>query len=141
MRYLTIILATFAFVLLGGGAAFAQACKGLSKSACERNDGCSHVAAFTRKDGARVKAFCRSKPGARRASTRKASASSSARRSTERRSTTRRASTRKAASTPKASGTRKASSERKSASKSKTSKRKTTKRRTSKRKNSATAGS
>jgi len=38
-------------------------CKGLSKSACSANDACSHVAAFTRSDGANVKAFCRAKPG------------------------------------------------------------------------------
>lgn len=40
-----------------------SACKGLSKSACTSNSKCSHVGAFTRSDGARVKAFCRAKPG------------------------------------------------------------------------------
>jgi len=38
-------------------------CKGLSKSACTRNDNCSHVGSYTRSDGTKVKSFCRRKPG------------------------------------------------------------------------------
>jgi len=44
-------------------AAAQSACKGMSKSACESSNSCSYVKAFTRKDGAKVKAFCRAKPG------------------------------------------------------------------------------
>jgi len=44
--------------------AFAQsACKGLSKSACQAKGGCSYVAAHTRSNGAKVKAFCRATSG------------------------------------------------------------------------------
>ena len=62
----------FAALFMATGSASAQsACKGLSKSACESNNACSHVKSFTRSDGANVKAFCRAKPGggAKKAST------------------------------------------------------------------------
>ena len=144
MRYLSTILASMAFAfaltLAGGTAAFAQVCKGLSKSACQSNDGCSHVGAFTRKDGVRVKSFCRAKPGnGARKSSAKRSAARTTRRSDEtatRRTSAKSGSKRRSTSTRKASAER-STATRKSATKRKASKRKTTKRKASSKKRAA----
>jgi hypothetical protein len=37
-------------------------CKGMEKAACERNDQCSWVDPYTRKDGVKVSGHCRKKP-------------------------------------------------------------------------------
>ncbi len=48
---------------LGLGASSVQAeCKGSSQSACENDNKCSWVKGYTRKDGAKVAAHCKSKP-------------------------------------------------------------------------------
>ena len=48
---------------LGLGASSVQAeCKGSSQSACESDNKCSWVKGYTRKDGAKVAAHCKSKP-------------------------------------------------------------------------------
>lgn len=44
----------------GVGAA-ASACKGLSESACGANPSCAWMEGYTRKDGVKVSAYCRSK--------------------------------------------------------------------------------
>ncbi len=41
----------------------APACKGLSKSQCSRNDGCTWVDGYTTKKGTKVKSYCRTSPG------------------------------------------------------------------------------
>lgn len=38
-------------------------CKGLSESECSSNDKCTWVSGYTQKDGDKVKAYCRAKPG------------------------------------------------------------------------------
>ncbi len=43
--------------------AHAKECKEMAQSACDSSDTCSWVKAHTRSDGAKVKAFCRAKPG------------------------------------------------------------------------------
>jgi hypothetical protein len=40
----------------------ASKCKGLSEKACDKSDSCAWVGEFKRKDGAKVKAYCRAKP-------------------------------------------------------------------------------
>ncbi|MEH6445146.1 MAG: hypothetical protein V7784_14725 [Oceanospirillaceae bacterium] len=40
----------------------ASSCKGQSQSACDTNDSCSWINAHKRKDGNKVKAYCRTKP-------------------------------------------------------------------------------
>ena len=64
LRKGSIALSTFILSLaLSLGAASAQAeCKGSSQSACEKSDSCSWVKGYTRKDGAKVSAYCKSKP-------------------------------------------------------------------------------
>jgi len=54
----------------------ASACKGKSKIMCESSNSCSYVKAHKRKDGAKVKAFCRAKPGKSKASSKRYSKSS-----------------------------------------------------------------
>ena len=41
----------------------ASNCKGKSRTVCQASNSCSYVKAHKRKDGAKVKAFCRAKPG------------------------------------------------------------------------------
>jgi hypothetical protein len=53
------------FVSLFLGAVSAQAastCKGSAQAACQANSSCSWVKGYTRKDGAKVSAHCKSKP-------------------------------------------------------------------------------
>jgi len=52
-----------AFFLSTAPSSAQSACKGLKNSTCVSKDSCSWVKAFTRSDGAKVKSFCRSKPG------------------------------------------------------------------------------
>jgi hypothetical protein len=40
----------------------ASKCKGLSEKTCDKSDSCAWVGEFKRKDGAKVKAYCRAKP-------------------------------------------------------------------------------
>lgn len=65
-RHSSITLGTFIlFASLCFGAISAQAesaCKGSAKSACEGNNNCSWVKGYARKDGAKVEAYCKSKP-------------------------------------------------------------------------------
>ncbi len=56
----------------------ASACKGLDSSACSASASCGWVDSYQRKDGRTVKAFCRTKSGAKRSSANKPQASSSA---------------------------------------------------------------
>jgi hypothetical protein len=70
--------ATLATLLAAGllalGAPAAQAaseCKGMERKACERNDRCTWVDGFTRKDGVKVSSHCRKKPS--QSSTKKSS--------------------------------------------------------------------
>ena len=67
-RISTLILtAVISFALLGAGNAQAEgsSCKGKSRSACSSASDCSWVDGYTRKDGAKVKSFCRAKPSAK----------------------------------------------------------------------------
>lgn len=70
----TLVMASlilFAGQLLSGSAL--AACKGNTKTACSTDTTCSWVESHTRKDGARVKAHCRTKPGKRKATTSRSS--------------------------------------------------------------------
>ena len=46
----------------------ASACKGLENQACAGNSACAWVEGYERKDGRKVSAFCRTAPGAKKAS-------------------------------------------------------------------------
>lgn len=59
----------FAIFMLGSPALHAAQCKGMSKSACSAKGSCSWVESYKTKKGTKVKAFCRSKPGKKKAST------------------------------------------------------------------------
>ena len=39
-----------------------SACKGLESAACKKNDNCTWVESYARKDGTKVGAHCKSKP-------------------------------------------------------------------------------
>lgn len=58
----------------------ASKCKGLSKTSCSTNKSCTWVDGYKRKDGVKVKSFCRSAPGkkATTAAKKKASKNTSA---------------------------------------------------------------
>jgi hypothetical protein len=53
---------TLAMTLTAGISADSP-CKGLSESECSSNDKCTWVKAYSQKDGDKVKAHCRAKPG------------------------------------------------------------------------------
>ncbi|MCG6942175.1 MAG: hypothetical protein LJE69_13100 [Thiohalocapsa sp.] len=64
--------AAFAATMLLGvqTGALAVECKGMEKSACEKNAAqCTWVDPYTRKDGAKVNGYCRTKGGKKSAST------------------------------------------------------------------------
>lgn len=62
-KLLSTCIALSLSVMLGSNTVSAASkCKGLSQSACEISDTCGWIAKFKRKDGAKVKAYCRSKP-------------------------------------------------------------------------------
>ncbi len=67
-----------ASLMIASPASAASPCKGLDNSACSTNASCGWVDSYQRKDGRAVKAFCRTKSGAKRSSAKKAQASSSA---------------------------------------------------------------
>lgn len=60
-------LMTLAFsavlALAAQSTAFAAECKGMEKAACERQESCSWVDGYTRKDGVKVSSHCRKKGG------------------------------------------------------------------------------
>jgi len=59
------VLGTFALALtlsLGVTSIRAAECKGLESGPCQKNDSCSWVKPYTRKDGVKVKGHCKSKP-------------------------------------------------------------------------------
>ncbi len=125
------IAVAFAALFALTGVSHAQsACKGLSKSACERNDSCSHVKGFTRSDGVKVSAFCRAKPGngstAKKASTKK-----------KKTSTTKKKTAKKSDSSSAKPKKVKADAKAKPAKKKKTAKKTTTKKKTTAKKTTA----
>lgn len=140
------LVTVFAFILslaaFNSAPAMAQsACKGLSKSACTSNSRCSHVAAFTRSDGARVKAFCRSKPG--NGAKKKAKTSSDKKKVATKRSSTTTKSAKKKTSTKKTTAKKSTSSTRKTAVAKKKpvkKKKKSTAKKPAKKKKKSTAG-
>lgn len=60
MGHALILAAAFA---LTGSIAADSACKGLGESECKGNDNCTWVSGYSQKDGDKVKAYCRAKPG------------------------------------------------------------------------------
>lgn len=61
-RRLLTIATTLALALAGGTALAAEkssACKGLEKMACGSKSSCTWVDSYTRKDGKKVNAYCR----------------------------------------------------------------------------------
>jgi len=54
----TLIGSSFLFL---GSVQAASACKGLEQTACQAEQSCGWVNAYSRKDGREVKAFCRTK--------------------------------------------------------------------------------
>jgi hypothetical protein len=40
----------------------ANTCKGIQEQACDQSDSCTWIKTYKRKDGANIKAYCRSKP-------------------------------------------------------------------------------
>ena len=55
-----ISLFVLSLVTAAPAAMAASPCKGLSQNACSANKACAWVAGYTRKDGAKVKDYCRS---------------------------------------------------------------------------------
>ncbi len=60
MGHALILAAAFA---LTGSIAADSACKGLGESECKGNENCTWVSGYAQKDGDKVKAYCRAKPG------------------------------------------------------------------------------
>ena len=54
---------TAAVAFTSSSAAFAAECKGMEKAACERQESCSWLDGYTRKDGVKVSSHCRKKGG------------------------------------------------------------------------------
>jgi hypothetical protein len=55
---------TLTFTLaLGSATVQAMTCKGMEITPCQKNESCSWVKAYTRKDGVKVAGHCKSKPG------------------------------------------------------------------------------
>lgn len=50
-------------IALTGSVAADSACKGLDESSCKSKDICTWVSGYEQKDGDKVKAYCRAKPG------------------------------------------------------------------------------
>ena len=64
------------FTLTSGSAVAASACKGKSQSSCEAASDCSWIKGYKKKDGSKVSAYCRAKPGKSSGSSKKASSKS-----------------------------------------------------------------
>lgn len=62
-----LLTATLAGATMSLPATAASACKGLDNKACGGNSACSWVEGYERKDGRKVNAFCRTAPGAKKA--------------------------------------------------------------------------
>jgi hypothetical protein len=63
-RHLAVAAVAASLLLGANGAVMAVECKGMEKSACERNEAqCSWVDGYTRSDGVKVSGHCRKKPG------------------------------------------------------------------------------
>ena len=52
-------------VTLGSQVTYASDCKGLEASNCAAKSSCSWIDGYTRKDGRKVKSFCRAKPASK----------------------------------------------------------------------------
>ncbi|MCX7632490.1 MAG: hypothetical protein N2Z22_04060 [Turneriella sp.] len=63
MRDFKILLQAAVFLAFGKMLYADSPCKGLDESACKANDKCTWVSGYTQKDGDKVKAYCRAKPG------------------------------------------------------------------------------
>lgn len=57
------MLAMTVALTLVSQSAFAAECKGMEKSSCERQDACTWVDSYKRKDGVQVSGYCRGKGG------------------------------------------------------------------------------
>jgi hypothetical protein len=55
------LVAASALTLAVGSAQAASACKGLEKAACGKKADCTWVEGYTKKDGAKVSGYCRTK--------------------------------------------------------------------------------
>jgi hypothetical protein len=63
-RHLSVAVVAASLLLGVNGVVSAAECKGMEKSACERNEAqCSWVDGYTRSDGVKVSGHCRKKPG------------------------------------------------------------------------------
>jgi hypothetical protein len=65
------LIAASALTLGVGSAQAASACKGLDQGACGKKSDCTWVGGYTRKDGAKVSGYCRTKSsgGSKKSST------------------------------------------------------------------------
>lgn len=61
-----LLTATLAGVSVSGQVSAASACKGLENAACNSNTSCGWVQGYERKDGRKVKSFCRTKSSAKK---------------------------------------------------------------------------
>ena len=61
LKFSVIALALVGSVAVSSSALAASACKGLDNSSCSNNSSCGWVDGYERKDGRKVKAFCRTK--------------------------------------------------------------------------------
>jgi len=61
-----LLTAAVAGVSFSGQLSAQSACKGLENSACSANASCSWVEGYERKDGRKVKSFCRTKSAAKK---------------------------------------------------------------------------
>ncbi|MFP4063670.1 MAG: hypothetical protein ACLFQ1_07195 [Halochromatium sp.] len=71
-----ILLAMSLSLALFSQSLFAVECKGMEKLDCERQDDCTWVGSYQRKDGIQVSGYCRSKGGKKSSSSSSTSSSS-----------------------------------------------------------------
>lgn len=87
MKLVFISLAGFIILLQNNVFAADSVCKGISKSSCSGNSSCVWVGGYKKKDGAKVKGYCRLKGKAKAADKKASSGKSSTKKSTKKKST------------------------------------------------------
>jgi hypothetical protein len=76
-RLLTTLGLAGTLMLASQSPLLAAECKGMEKAACERQDSCTWVDSYQRKDGVKVSGYCRGKGGKKSSSSSSSSDSSS----------------------------------------------------------------
>ncbi len=125
MKHLVILASLAGFVLVGGEASAASACKGLSSGKCDGATACYWVKGYKTKKGTNVSAHCRAKPNGgasaskKKPTAKKAAVTTSSSSEKETKKSKKKSSTSKKSSNAKKDASKKKSSKQKSKAKKK----------------------